>query len=309
MREFQPEGQRLDKAGDRIGRRSAESLRAAAESGEILEARAVLCDSAHNLIVDMGEFTGVIPREECAVGIAEGTVRDIAILSRVNKAVSFSVVGFEEGADGTLRPLLSRRKAQQRCIAEYLSLLHPGDVIPARVTHLEPFGAFVDIGCGVVSLIPIDAISVSRISHPRDRFQVGQDIYAVVRSIEGGRITLSHRELLGTWLENAALFEPGQTVGGIVRSVEEYGIFVELTPNLAGLAERREDVVPGQQASVYIKNILPEKMKIKLVLIDSFGISRVPQPLRYYQTSGHIDRWIYSTPESGKVVETDFSDS
>ena len=42
--------------------------------------------------------------------------------------------------------------------------------------------------------------------------------------------------MLGTWAENAALFSPGQTVTGVVRSVEDYGIFVELTPNLAGLA-------------------------------------------------------------------------
>ncbi len=306
MREFQPEGQRLEKAESRAARYSFERLREAAEKGEILEARAALCDSAHNLIVDMGGMTGIIPREECAVGIAEGTVRDIAILSRVNKPVCFVVSGFEEGRGGAFRPVLSRRKAQERCIRESLSKLRPGDILPARVTHLEQFGAFVDIGCGVVSLIPIDAISVSRISHPRDRFRVGQDIFAVVRSIEGGRITLSHRELLGTWAENAALFEPGQTVSGIVRSVEEYGVFVELTPNLAGLAERREWAVPGQQASVYIKNILPDRMKIKLILIDSFGGWSPPKPLRYYQTAGHIDRWVYSTPESGKVVETDF---
>jgi Fe-S cluster assembly ATP-binding protein len=59
---------------------------------------------------------------------------------------------------------------------EYISKLACGDVIPAKVTHLEPFGCFADIGCGIVSLIPIDAISVSRISHPGDRFFNGQDI-------------------------------------------------------------------------------------------------------------------------------------
>ena len=95
---------------------------------------------------------------------------------------------------------------------------------------MEPFGAFADIGCGVVSLLPIDAISVSRIDHPRERFSVGMDIRAMVRSVENRRITLSHKELLGTWEENAAAFAPGETVAGIVRSVEPYGIFVELAP-------------------------------------------------------------------------------
>ena len=55
---------------------------------------------------------------------------------------------------------------------------------------------------------------------------------------------------------------------GIVRSVEEYGTFIEIAPNLAGLAESCPDLRPGQAVSVYIKNILPEKMKIKLVIVN-----------------------------------------
>ena len=125
-------------------------------------------------------------------------------------------------------------------MAEYIAGLTCGDVIPVRITHLEPFGAFADIGCGIVSLLPIDAISVSRIDHPKERFTVGMDIRAVVRMKDENRITLSHRELLGTWTENAERFRVGETVAGIVRSVESYGIFVELTPNLAGLAAERK---------------------------------------------------------------------
>ena len=82
-------------------------------------------------------------------------------------------------------------------------------------------------------MIPIDCISVSRISHPSDRFTLGQTIQAVVTSVSDFRIGLSHKELLGTWMENAAKFAVGETVSGIVRSVESYGVFVELTPNLA----------------------------------------------------------------------------
>ena len=38
-------------------------------------------------------------------------------------------------------------------------------------------------------------------------------------------ITLTHKELLGTWEENIAMFQTGETVAGIIRSVEPYGIF------------------------------------------------------------------------------------
>ena len=305
--EYYPEGFLFTQEENRRKCKSLSRLREAAVTGEILEAKALLCDSSHNLIVDLGGgLKGVIPRTESALGIAEVTVRDIAILSRVNKPVCFKVTGFAEDPWGQLRPRLSRRAAQEECVSRFLDQLRPGDVIPGRVTHLEQFGAFVDIGCGVVSLIPIDAISVSRISHPRDRFFVGEEIFAVVRSLESGRITLSHRELLGSWEENAACFSPGETVSGVIRSVEDYGIFVELTPNLAGLAEKREGVFPGQQASVFIKNLLPEKMKVKLILIDSFGRETAPQPLRYFITKGPISHWVYSTPQCEKRIETVF---
>ena len=71
---------------------------------------------------------------------------------------------------------------------------------------------------------------------------------------------------MGTWEENAEMFHSGETVNGVVRSIEPYGIFIELSPNLAGLAEPKPDVYVGQIASVYIKSINPDKMKIKLIL-------------------------------------------
>ena len=154
--------------------------------------------------------------------------------------------------------------------------------------------------------MPIDAISVSRISHPRDRFKVGDDIRVIIKSIaDDGRITLSHKELLGTWEENAAMFLPGQTVTGVIRSVEDYGVFVELTPNLAGLAEPRPDVFIGQQASVYIKSIIREKMKIKLIIIDSFDSDYTP-PIKYFFSGDKLDEWDYSPNDCFKRISTRF---
>lgn len=307
MSVYLPEGLLLDTPENIRLTGSPSGLCQAMAQGTILEGRAVLCDYEHNLIVDLGWCRGIIPRTEGAEGIADGSTRDIAIISRVNKPVCFVVRELRELPQGGVLPVLSRRLAQQRCRSQRLSLLRPGDVIPGRVTHLEPFGCFVDIGCGIPSLIPIDQISVSRIAHPRDRFRPGQDIRAVVRSLEpGGRVCLSHKELLGSWEENAALFRPGETVAGVVRTVEEYGVFVELTPNLAGLAEPCPGVTPGQQASVYIKSIIPGKMKIKLIIVDAFDAPWSPAPLRYFFQGEHMGRWRYSTAQAGKVVETVF---
>ncbi len=307
MTDYKPEGWLIHREENREACRSLASLRAAMEQEKILEARAIVCNTDHDLIVDLGFCRGIIPRLEGAIGMDDGSTRDIALISRVNKPVCFQVTRISRDEKGQPLPILSRKKAQERCRREFLAQKIPGDILDARVTHMEPFGCFVDIGCGIPSLIPIDSISVSRIFHPRDRFSNGQDIKAVIRSIdENGRITLSHRELLGSWEENALLFSPGETVSGIVRSVEPYGVFVELTPNLAGLAEPREGVIPGQQASVYIKNLLPDKMKVKLIIVDAFDGPTDPEPLHYFQLDGHMDRWTYSPETASKQIYSQF---
>lgn len=306
MTGYYPEGKLIATPENLYAMQSVAALTEAWHEGRILEAKAIVCDCSHNLIVDLGVIKGIIPREEGALGIREGTVRDIAVISRVNRPVCFVITDLRKNEMGKTIAVLSRRIAQEKCMNEYIHNLVPGDVIDAKITHLDSFGAFADIGCGIVSLIPIDSISVSRIDHPRERFRVGMDIKAVIRSFEGGRISLTHKELLGTWEENAARFDIGETVAGTIRSVEEYGAFVELAPNLAGLAEMKDNIKAGQQASVFIKNIIPSRMKIKLIIIDTFDYDYSPSQPEYFFSGSHMDYFRYSPADSDKLIETNF---
>ena len=274
-------------------RLSAAELRAAMASHEILQATALAFDTQRQLRFDLGGVRAVMPFVQCADGAENGTVRDIAVLTRVGRPTCFVVQALDTDEDGQPFYRLSRAEAQRMCKADYLDTLSPGDILPCTVTHIEPFGAFCDVGCGISALLPIDCMSVSRISSKNRDVQ--------------GRFVLTIRELLGTWAENAAHFSVGETVVGIVRSVEEYGTFIEIAPNLAGLAESCTDLAPGQAVSVYIKNILPEKMKIKLVIVNHSLNQRHRFELRYFITEGHLDRWVYSTPGSSKRIETDFA--
>lgn len=285
---------------------SIESLKAAQKNEKILEGIAVCCDEHHNIIVSLyNNFKGIIPRNEGALGILEGTTKDIALISKVSKPICFIIKEIKQ--DNTL--ILSRRRAQQLCYDNYISKLAPGDVVPAIVTHFEKYGSFVDIGCGFASLIPIAAISISRIEHPSDRFTKGQKIYAIVKSIEiDKKICLSHKELLGTWVENAQKFRAGETVCGIVRSITDYGIFVELQPNLAGLAENKEGIEIGNTVSVFIKSLIPEKMKAKLAIVDcNPNAAKKPSELKYFIKSGHLRSWRYSPENCDKLIETIFN--
>ncbi len=304
MQRFLPEGILINYKSNEDYVSTVEGLEAACKDKIILEAIAESCTYSHELIVDLPCIKAIMPREECAKGIKEGKTKDVAIISRVGKPVCFLVIGFEE-RNGEKVAVVSRRAAQDKCFDEYVSKLKNGEVIDAKVTHTEQFGCFVDIGCGIPSMIPIDAISISRISHPNDRFDLNDDVKVVVKNIVGDKVYISHKELLGTWSENALMFKAGETVYGVVRSIESYGIFIELAPNLAGLAEPKPDVFVGQTASVYIKSINEEKMKIKLIIVDSFD-SAPNKEFKYFIKNGILDRWQYSPFGCKKQIETIF---
>lgn len=298
MKEFLPEGRLYRTEENQRLLRTAEGVYSAWEHHTLVEAQAQRCDQEHNLWVTLGPWEAKIPREETALGISDGSTRDIAIMPRVGRPVCFYIEALE-GQDGAIVPRLSWRAAQAEALAVLLRR-RPGEIIPATITHLEPFGAFVDVGCGLPSMISIEQISVSRIPHPSARFQEGQEIFALITGLspEQGRVTLSHRELLGTWAENAARFQSGETVPGIVRSIQDYGAFVELTPNLSGLTEQYAGLNEGDWVAVCIKSIIPKRMKIKLSVISKLQEPPPPTPLKYYLTSGFLPRWQYAPADS-----------
>ena len=149
--------------------------------------------------------------------------------------------------------------------------LKEGDIVTGKVTNIKPYGAFIKIQNGITGLLHIEDISVARIKSPKERLNIGQNIKIMIKSIDRNnkKIFLTYKELLGTWEENAKEISQGMTVKGIARDVEKFNnsIFIELKPNLVGLAEYKPNIKYGQYVDVYVKKIIPEKKKIKLKII------------------------------------------
>ena len=139
------------------------------------------------------------------------------------------------------------------------------------VKNIKPYGAFIEIAGGVVGLAHIEDLSIARIKTPSERLKIGQKVEVVVKSIDRrtGKVILSYKETLGSWEENAKMFTTGMEAKGIVTQTEKNknAIFIELTPNLVGMAEYEEGLQYGQTVDVYIKKIDNERKKVKLLII------------------------------------------
>ena len=152
-----------------------------------------------------------------------------------------------------------------------INSLREGMILDGRVKSIQPYGAFIELEDGTVGLLHIENISVARIKNPSERFEIGQNVKVMVKSIDesSNRITLTHKELLGTWKDNVKFYKEGDIVRGIVRETDKNksGIFIELRPNLVGMIEYSPNIEYGEDIIVNIKRIIPEKEKIKLVIV------------------------------------------
>lgn len=249
---------------------SLEELSIASINGNIMQAKVTKCDSNYNLYLDLGNnITGIIPREEVeAISVDEtGFPKPNICTSKVDKFVQFKVKDVSKKDI----VILSRKAAEKEAVSWVKNDLKEGMEVLGIVKNIRPYGAFVEIGGGIVGLVHIEDISVARIKTPYERLKIGQKIKIVIKSIDRktNRIILSYKEMFGTWEDNIKEFKEGMKVRGIVREIEKNknGIFIELKPNLVGLAEYKENVEYGNNVNVYIKKIIPEKKKIKLLIV------------------------------------------
>ena len=249
---------------------SKEYLINAMQEGTIVQGIVNKCDSNYNLHIDFGNnVTGVIPREQVeAVNVDEtGFPKPNICVSKVNKYVQFKVTDLTAND----KFILSRKEVGNEALKWVKNSLKEGQIVNGIVKSIQPYGAFVEIGGGIVGLLHIEDISIARIKSPSERLKIGQKIKIMIKSIDrkNERIILSYKELLGTWDENVKKFEEGSVVVGIAREIEKgkNGIFIELTPNLVGLAEYKEKINYGQEVNVYVRKIIPERKKIKLVIL------------------------------------------
>lgn len=239
------------------------------DTKDILQGIVKNCDKDYNLHVELKNgMHGIIPRQEIeAINVDEnGFPKGNLCIGKVHKYVQFKLK--EKNGENLI---FSRKEVQQEVLNSVKTDLKVGDNIKGIVKNITPYGAFIDIGGGVVGLAYIEDLSVARIKTPYERLKIGQNVNIVVKSInrETGKLNLSYKDTLGTWEENAKKFSVGMNTKGIIRETEKNknGIFIELTPNLVGMAEYKEGLKYGEKVDLYIKKIDYDKKKVKVVLL------------------------------------------
>ncbi len=196
-------------------------------------------------IVDYGAF---VVLEEGVEGLIH--VSEMSWTKKVKNPRSIVDIGQEvevvvSEVDVDKRRLsLSLRATQTNPWEQVAESYAVGTTIKGVVRNLTDFGAFVEIVPGVDGLVHISDMSwTRRINHPSEVVQKGDEVEAVITSIDSynQRISLSMKELLpNEWEEYANTHGVGDVVAGSVTNITDFGVFVELAPGVEGLCHISE---------------------------------------------------------------------
>ena len=200
-----------------------------------------------------------------------------------DKTMTFKIIRFRDRGRSIV---LSRRALleadQEKDAVSVREMIVKGAQLTGTVTRLESFGAFVDLGSRVEGLIHVSELRHERVSHPQDVVQAGQEVTVKVIAVKDlgerrkERISLSIKAMeKDPWDETRKQFSAGSVTTGRIESLEEYGAFVELAPNVRGLihvselADRRvnhpRDVVSvGDEVKVAVLEIDNKRKRLRL---------------------------------------------
>ena len=138
--------------------------------------------------------------------------------------------------------IVSEKAAWEEKQKEVIASYKVGDMVEGTVTAVTDFGVFVEFGDSKLEgLVHISELAWQRIDNPADIVKVGQQIKAEIINVEGSKIFLSMKKLIDDpWKHVAEKYAIGQKVAGKVLKVNPFGLFVELDPDIHGLAHISE---------------------------------------------------------------------
>lgn len=238
---------------------------------QVLDMYVETVDDSFNMIGYLGnKIKAVLPRDEASSVVNEdGLVDTKHIVNKAGKKIQVCIKEIIKEADGSTLVILSKRILELKVRKWMYMHLKPGMKLKGIVRGLTEYAAFVDVGGGVTGMIKTADISDVFVNHASDILKLGQRLEVIVKKFDRdtGRIDLSYKEKFGTFEENIKELKEGDIVDGIIRNRTRTGIFVELKPNLSGIADHVSGLEYGQKVLVSIKRINVEKKKIKLIII------------------------------------------
>ena len=171
-----------------------------------------------------------------------------------------------------------------------------GTRVKGKVVNVMNYGVFIRLEDGIEGLIHISEMSwTRRLNHPSEILNLGDDIEAVVLSVnkEKQEISLGLKQTeTNPWTVALQKYPPGTIVTAITRSLTNFGVFVEIEEGIDGMihisdlswtrkyGHPSEALQKGQEVKCVVLEVDEDKRRISL------GIKQMTE-----------DPWVRAIPE------------
>jgi len=221
---------------DAVGRKVWDEIEAAFNSETTVTGK-VVDKTKGGLRIDLNGIEAFLPGSQ----IDSRPIRGLD--SYIGEEIEARVIKFSRRRNNIV---LSRKILTDEVVnaqkAETMSKIDVGYIVDGTIKNLTEYGAFVDIG-GIDGLLHVTDMSWGRIHHPSDQFKVGDNLQVKVLKLdrEKDKISLGYKQLQpDPWSTVVEVYPVNTKLKGIVSSVTEYGVFVELEPGVEGLVHVSE---------------------------------------------------------------------
>lgn len=225
--------------------------------------------------------------------------------THVGKSYMFRITQVRRGgADVVLsrRALIEdQRKEEAKAVRATVIV---GSIMQGHIAGTAPFGAFVDLGAGVMGLVHVSELAHARVTDPAAAVKVGDSVQVKVLKLDDkrGRVSLSIRQAIpDPWLKVAEKFKTGQVYPGSVQRLADFGVFVELGPGVEGLAPAselppsrvgwREQLEVGSTRDWLVLSTDPKERRISLTApVEGFDPGSMPALVPGASLEGRVQR-------------------
>lgn len=239
------------------------------KSGEIVIAT-VMDANKGGLMINVNKIVGFLPVSQLApehYPRVPGGEKN-KILEKLKQFVGLPLeVKVIDAGEQEEKLIVSEKAAWEEKQKNIISSYKVGDIISGTVSALADFGVFMKFD-NLEGLVHISELAWQRIDHPEDVVKVGQEIKAEIIGVEGSKIFLSMKKLMeDPWKKIGDKYKVGQIVEGKVLKINPFGLFVELDPEIHGLAHISElSAKPIQSPNEVAK--IGDTLKFKIISIE-----------------------------------------
>jgi small subunit ribosomal protein S1 len=179
----------------------------------------------YGAFIDLGGIDGLLHITD----MSWGRVKHPSNLLNMGDEIEVKILKFDQEKE---RVSLGLKQVQPNPWEEAREKYQPGTKVSGEIVSVKDYGVFIELADGIEGLIHVSEMSwTGKIKNPAKHFNAGENVEAQVLDVdvENKRISLGLKQLQDNpWNEIESKYPVGTKTTGKVKSVVDFGVFVDL---------------------------------------------------------------------------------